>query len=174
MDQEWGTFLQYKALGGVLCDDVGLGKTGTMIALMCSEPRSTEAGANLVITPSHLFKQWRTEIDKFAGDSVTVIEGYSAFEKRHKDIKAGTAELLDNRTIVLVDIYEVMERTPKVHYDWRKIYEPVTMKRIRAAPEVIAKFRKAAISISGGYTVTVLYRQLIGANMCSRGCFMTP
>ena len=70
-----GTFLSYKIRGGCLSDEVGMGKTATVIGLILAETRSTRHGCNLVVTPSHLFKQWRREIEKFAGDAIEIIEG---------------------------------------------------------------------------------------------------
>jgi len=68
----------YPALGGILADKVGYGKTATMIALIDSTlehpaPPVPEldrgsfipSKATLVIVPSNLFEQWLMEISKF-------------------------------------------------------------------------------------------------------------
>ena len=49
-----GTFLDYEVKGGCLCDAVGVGKTATVLALICSEPRNSNLGPNLVVLPDHL------------------------------------------------------------------------------------------------------------------------
>lgn len=59
--------------GGILADEMGLGKTITTIALICSnindykmkdEKGMFNTKATLVLCPSHLAKQWKTEINK--------------------------------------------------------------------------------------------------------------
>jgi len=67
--------------GGILAEEMGLGKTVELIALMClhkrSEPSSvvfddhtqievTTSGATLIITPPHILQQWMNEIEMHA------------------------------------------------------------------------------------------------------------
>ena len=55
--------------GLLLCDDLGLGKTVTAIAML-TEPSTRPA---LVVAPTHLQRQWRDEIGKFAPNLETHI-----------------------------------------------------------------------------------------------------
>jgi SNF2 family DNA or RNA helicase/site-specific DNA-cytosine methylase len=58
--------------GGVLCDDVGYGKTVISLALISHDVASAALGdwetdATLVVVPFHLATQWRDEVKKFMG-----------------------------------------------------------------------------------------------------------
>jgi len=59
--------------GGVLADEVGLGKTATSVGLIITDPQTAEGYGNLVITPTHLCHQWQTEIMKFSELRSTVV-----------------------------------------------------------------------------------------------------
>ncbi|KAJ6516407.1 SNF2 family N-terminal domain-containing protein [Mycena sanguinolenta] len=48
--------------GGMLADEMGMGKTIQMIALMVSEPDSSTVKANLVVAPTVAIMQWKNEI----------------------------------------------------------------------------------------------------------------
>ena len=76
---DFNTFLEYKPRGGVIADSTGMGKTASVIGLALTEPASDGIGPNLIITPSHLFGQWKQEILKFAGGVVRVLEGISGW-----------------------------------------------------------------------------------------------
>lgn len=72
--------------GGLLADEMGYGKTSTLIGLLSLDPcvrgeappaasRAGETGylrsnSSLVIVPPHLFEQWKDELRKFLGDDV--------------------------------------------------------------------------------------------------------
>lgn len=69
------TLLKIKTKGGILCDEMGLGKTITSLALVALNsstlPKETlwkgdllYSSATLVVCPSHLAKQWETEVLK--------------------------------------------------------------------------------------------------------------
>ena len=65
--------LKLKTKGGILADDMGLGKTITSLSLVALNPSQYEeetkneliySKATLIVCPSHLSKQWETEIKK--------------------------------------------------------------------------------------------------------------
>jgi DNA repair protein RAD16 len=55
--------------GGILADEMGMGKTIQTIALFMSDP---EKRPNLVIAPTVALMQWKNEIAQHAGDSLSV------------------------------------------------------------------------------------------------------
>ena len=61
-----GTEVAHTFRGGVICDEVGMGKTAQLIALFLASPAPPGQPRNLVITPGHLCNQWSNEIQKFA------------------------------------------------------------------------------------------------------------
>ena len=54
----------------------------TIIGLILSSPRKRGDGDTLVVAPSHLVRQWKAEIEKFAGSGVEVLVGREVYERR--------------------------------------------------------------------------------------------
>ena len=142
----------YKSRGGVLADAVGMGKTAIALALVLSGEGD---GPTLVVAPSHLIKQWQSEISKFHGDALPVIVGLASYEA------ADPSSLRRGRTIVLIDAKEVLsgrrvwynfrrvfkEKIPKVDFSskqWKKKAPPEPPGRIFPAPARMEQFIKAA------------------------------
>ncbi len=72
----WLSFLYNKGLGGVLADDMGLGKTVQTLALFCAAKANNPAGAPfLVVAPTSVVGNWRTEALRFAPGLRTVAVG---------------------------------------------------------------------------------------------------
>lgn len=61
-------------LGGLLADEVGLGKTYEAIAAICKLKKENKCGTGIILCPSSVRLQWGTEINKFSYESFTVIE----------------------------------------------------------------------------------------------------
>jgi hypothetical protein len=83
--QRQGVFFAAKAGRCLIADEMGLGKTIQALAaaeLMRRELHITRA---LIVCPTSLKYQWKSEIEKFTGSTVTVIEGNpSVREKTYK------------------------------------------------------------------------------------------
>lgn len=74
--QEKGVLFAVKAGRCILADDMGLGKT--LQAIVCTEVLRKQFNINtaIIICPTSLKYQWKTEIEKFTGNTnVCVIEG---------------------------------------------------------------------------------------------------
>jgi SNF2 family DNA or RNA helicase len=71
----WLSFLYDHGLGGVLADDMGLGKTlQTLAMIQRVHERSPGAAPFLIIAPTSVMSNWRTEASEFTPDlQVTII-----------------------------------------------------------------------------------------------------
>ncbi len=64
---DWLSFLFDSSLGGILADDMGLGKTVQALALICrAVDRPTGSGPFLVVAPTSVVGNWRSEAAAFA------------------------------------------------------------------------------------------------------------
>jgi hypothetical protein len=156
--QATGLLLNYKVKGGCLSDLVGMGKTATVLALICSEARSAELGPNLLVAPTHLVDQWSREAAKFCPVGVRVVTGLRAFQ----DQVCSDPRSFDNRTLVVVDAQSVLG-SKRAWYHWRNVYPYPSVaddktpphKRyapLDVSPEQRELYRAKACFISGGYT----------------------
>ena len=70
--------------GGVLADEIGLGKTYSMISLLV-ERQTTDTLTSLIICPRRLCIQWRDEIEMSCNLKVKVIASITQFKKLNYD-----------------------------------------------------------------------------------------
>ena len=87
------------AKGGVLADEVGYGKTITVLALIDSRKQEAQEGAKircrgliptkatLIIVPSTLLKQWEKQAGKFLGNACNILTISSLTQLNNKSIK---------------------------------------------------------------------------------------
>ncbi|KAI8058476.1 SNF2 family N-terminal domain-containing protein [Syncephalis plumigaleata] len=95
--------------GGILADEMGMGKTIQMISLMVSRPRGKP---NLIIAPTVALMQWNNEINAHtSGLSVLLFHGIN----RLKDPKA-----ISDYDIVLTTYSTVESTFRKHHYGFRR------------------------------------------------------
>ena len=82
---KWLTILDKYGFGGILADDMGLGKTIQILSvLMMSKMKEKKSGSSLVVAPSSLTLNWKSEAEKFAKDlSILIING-NAEERKNK------------------------------------------------------------------------------------------
>lgn len=62
----WLKTIAHYGFGGILADDMGIGKTLQMIAVLEEERLSGNRGCSLVVTPASLILNWQAEIRRFA------------------------------------------------------------------------------------------------------------
>ena len=98
---EWG-------FGGILADDMGIGKTLQILALLEDEAKRQSPGSagrmpSLVVCPASLVYNWESEIERFVpGLKFCVVDG-TASERREMLERAGEYELL-------VTSYDLLKR----------------------------------------------------------------
>lgn len=66
----WLIFLEKYNLNGMLCDDLGLGKTLMSLYLIASTRKSISPKVSLVISPATLLAQWQEETKKWFNDEL--------------------------------------------------------------------------------------------------------
>lgn len=86
--QKEGVRFAIKAGKAIIADEMGLGKT--VQAICCAEIylRQKMAESVLIVCPTSLKYQWKSEIERFSGGDVLIIEGYAS--KRLELYKAST------------------------------------------------------------------------------------
>lgn len=62
----WLKTMAAYGFGGILADDMGIGKTIQMIAVMESSKMNQEKGVSLVVCPASLLYNWQNEVYKFS------------------------------------------------------------------------------------------------------------
>ena len=113
--------------GGILAEEMGLGKTLEVIALLLlhrrpsgpstvfdpfSERQLRPTGATLIIAPSSLLDQWMAELKKHAPKlNVTYYSGFKSFVRNKKDEATAIKHLASSD--VVMTTYEVLR--PEVH-----------------------------------------------------------
>jgi E3 ubiquitin-protein ligase SHPRH len=109
--------------GGILAEEMGLGKTLEVIALILLHQRSKEppqvfdsflgrpiipTAATLIVAPSPLLDQWLSELNNHAPRLKTLFyPGIKKFEKLHKGSNESPVEILARQDVVLTT-YEVL------------------------------------------------------------------
>jgi SNF2 family DNA or RNA helicase len=94
LDSEFAEKIAFK--GGILCDEVGLGKTLSMIRLI---ETSTLPEPTLVLCPRRLTNQWMSEIKKYKLNPLTQMEISTMVH-----IKKYTADMIRGTNIVVVSL----------------------------------------------------------------------
>jgi SNF2-related domain/Helicase conserved C-terminal domain len=87
--QKQGALFAFKAGRALLADEMGLGKTVQAIAAAEMYRRELNLQKVLIVCPTSLKYQWKTEIQKFTESSVHIIEGHAL--KRKEQYEQSTA-----------------------------------------------------------------------------------
>jgi hypothetical protein len=110
---------KYNVRGGILADKIGFGKTATMLSLIASQedakaptPPIPDAekpfffdlpSTTLILVPSHLVDQWKTEVEKFVSKykwkvllmkNVSGLSNYTPRQLREYDVIISTYKVL--------------------------------------------------------------------------------
>ena len=93
----WMDYLEGLGLNGCLADDIGLGKTMQVIALLLSERTNGAPDApTLLIAPTSVIGNWRKEMERFAPDLKALVQHGTARLKDEGDFaeRAGTVDVV--------------------------------------------------------------------------------
>ena len=101
---KWLTALDKYGFGAILADDMGLGKTIQILSvLIMAKKNEKQRKASLVIAPSSLTLNWKSEAEKFAKDlNILIINGTA--EERKKKIKQ------INKYDLVITSYDLLKR----------------------------------------------------------------
>ncbi len=105
----WLQFLREYNFGGILADDMGLGKTIQTLAHILKEKEEGRASHPfLIIAPTSLMSNWRSETKKFAPSlSVLILQGSD--RQKHFDEISNYDIVLTTYPLIVRD-FEVLER----------------------------------------------------------------
>lgn len=87
---EWGSAKKGPAqiYGGLIADEVGLGKTLESISIVCNLIEKGVCTSGIILCPSNMGLQWKTEIEKFTDKTARVILSKYKKEKRVEEYKS--------------------------------------------------------------------------------------
>lgn len=111
--------------GGILAEEMGLGKTLEIIALICLNPKPLalptnpsnklkSSPATLIITPPTIIEQWKQELEGHAPSlKVFRYDGISSYKKNEKEVMARLLEsdvVLTTYNIIAKEVHYVNEK----------------------------------------------------------------
>ena len=131
--------------GGIISDDVGLGKTLTMLSLIAAHPHrddiaakstmeygpngdTVRCAATLVVAPSHLIHQWKDEIDRhlkrYMLKVITITTMKDHFDTRYADILSADIVLVSGAFLNRVEYGQNCKGGDRIRDDHWKIVDP--------------------------------------------------
>lgn len=111
----WLKTLAHYGFGGILADDMGIGKTVQMIAVLEEARLRKEAGCSLIVTPASLILNWQAEIHRFAPQlRCQCIHGSLA--ERKKSLEQA------NQYDVLITSYDYLKRDEALYVPMKLNY----------------------------------------------------
>lgn len=137
---DWLAFLRDAELGALLADDMGLGKTlQALCVLRTGELPDGTRRQSLVVSPTSVLHNWRSEIEKFRpGLKASVYHGPSRTFDEQADV------ILTTYAILRLDIDRLVEREwDAVVLDEAQAIKNPTSKVARAAYKLRARFKMA-------------------------------
>ena len=144
----WLKTLAHNGFGGILADDMGLGKTLQVIAFLLSEYEEGGRGAekpSLIVCPSSLVYNWKSELARFAPELTTKVIAGTAAEREQRIAEIGPGEIAITSYDLLkrdVELYEDVSFFAQVIDEAQYIKNPKT-KGAKAVKEIRASFKAA-------------------------------
>lgn len=106
----WLKTMDNCGFGGILADDMGLGKSVQIISVLLSEKERGKRGTSLIVCPASLIYNWEAEIEKFAPELKSFIITGTSAERQEKLKKAEDYD-------VLITSYDLLKRDTKIYGD---------------------------------------------------------
>lgn len=138
---KWFKTLSYYEFGGILADEMGLGKTIQTIAFLLSE----KGKRSIIVTPTSLIYNWKSEFEKFAPDlDIKIIHGnkeeraFTPEEAKKYDVLLTTYGTLRND----YDLYE------NITFDYCIIDEGQNIKNPLSQSSEVVKEIKAKVKFA--------------------------
>lgn len=114
---KWLKILEQYKLGGILADDMGLGKTVQVLALLLDyKENENHPLPSIVITPSSLALNWKSEIEKFT-DGMKVLVMGGTLEDRRKKI-----DNINNYDLIITS-YDLLKRDIEYYEEKNYIFK---------------------------------------------------
>ncbi len=132
----WFETLDYFGFGGILADEMGLGKTLQTITFLLSK----KGNKSLIITPTSLIHNWKSEIDKFA-QSLNIGIAHGTKKEREKVI----TNIKDYDVILTTygSLRNDLEKYEEINFDYCIIDEAQNIKNPTAISTDAVKSIKA-------------------------------
>lgn len=100
----WLRTIDKLRFGGILADDMGLGKSIQVISYLVSKKlESEECGTSLIVCPASLVYNWENEISKFGGQLNTIIVAGNTAERKENLLNLNDYD-------VVVTSYDLLKR----------------------------------------------------------------
>mgnify|MGYP004639824599 CR=1 FL=1 len=110
---EWLKVLDEYNFGGILADDMGLGKTIQILSIILSYKNETEKKkrkTSIVVTPSSLALNWKSEIEKFASSLKAAVISGNLNERKE------ILEHVEDYDLIITS-YELLKRDIEIYKD---------------------------------------------------------
>lgn len=141
----WLMTMEALGFGGILADDMGLGKSLQMLTFLYAKMQEDPLRTSLLVCPASLVYNWEDEVNKFVPDLKTcIIAGTAAERKRLLEESCGCHLLITSYDLLKRDItlYEGKEFYCQVLDEAQNIKNHTT-KAAKAVKEIHAQVRFA-------------------------------
>lgn len=99
----WLKTMAKYGFGGILADDMGIGKTIQVITLLEDEKLHNNTSISLVVCPSSLILNWQSEIEKFSTSLTSILISGDSEERKRMIQKSDTYD-------VIITSYDYLKR----------------------------------------------------------------
>lgn len=138
--------------GGVLCDNIGLGKTSTMLGLINETLNELSEQPSLVICPARLCKQWGQEIDIISDlkyKIITTITQFLNFIKKKSRFRDFDIIIISYSFLTNINYQNFQEKSPDNPFllnkiKWKRVimdeaHEYISKKKMRRMSILLTK-----------------------------------